>query len=65
KGFLDRRQVVVGLVTMTLFVPCLAQFLVMLKERGKRVALTIFALVTLFAVIIGGILSRALSFFGF
>ena len=38
---LDPIQIVVGLVTITLFVPCVAHFFIMIKERGLRVALLI------------------------
>ncbi len=38
KGGLDARQLTVAAVTLTLFVPCVAQFLIMKKERGWKVA---------------------------
>jgi ferrous iron transport protein B len=38
---------------MTLFVPCVAQLLMMVKERGWRVALAIVAFVTPVAVATG------------
>jgi len=38
KGGLDPRQLTVAAVTLTLFIPCVAQFLVMKKERGWKVA---------------------------
>jgi ferrous iron transport protein B len=43
-GLLSPRQLTVAAVTMTLFVPCVAQFLMMKKERGWKVSLGIFAL---------------------
>ena len=51
QGVLDPRQIVVSLVAITLFLPCLAQFLVLIKERGTGKACLISGLV--FAVAIG------------
>ncbi len=53
-------QTVVALVTITLFVPCIASFLVMIKERGLRQGLIIWAGTWIFAFSIGGILSHIL-----
>jgi ferrous iron transport protein B len=50
----------VAAVTLTLFVPCVAQFLVMKKERGWKVSLIIFALVTGLAFGVGWALNRLL-----
>ncbi|PLY01382.1 MAG: ferrous iron transport protein B [Desulfuromonas sp.] len=52
-GLLDARQLTVAAVTLTLFVPCVAQFLVMKKERGWRVALGIFVFVSVLAFAVG------------
>ena len=60
KGLLDPCQLTVAAVTLTLFVPCIAQFLVMKKERGWKVALLIFALVTVLAFSVGFGLNRLL-----
>jgi len=57
---LTKYQVVVSLVTITLFVPCIASFLVMLKERGLKIGLTIWAGTWIFAFTLGGILSHIL-----
>lgn len=53
-------QTVVALVTITLFVPCIASFLVMIKERGLKQGLIIWAGTWIFAFTIGGILSHIL-----
>jgi ferrous iron transport protein B len=58
-------QIVVSAVTLTLFVPCVAQFSVMIKERGKRDAIFIFVFVTLFAFSFGILLNLILSWWGF
>jgi ferrous iron transport protein B len=48
------------LVTITLFVPCVANFFVIIKERGMRTALAITAFIFPFAFVIGGLLNLAL-----
>lgn len=59
-GVLSPVQLTVAAVTLTLFVPCVAQFLVMKKERGWRVSLIIFALVTVLAFSVGWALNQLL-----
>jgi ferrous iron transport protein B len=49
QGLLNARQLTVAAVTLTLFVPCVAQFLIMKKERGMKVALAIGLFVSLLA----------------
>ena len=53
KGLLDGRQLTVAAVTLTLFIPCVAQFLMMYKERGWKVSVAIFLAVSLVAFISG------------
>lgn len=53
-------QTVAALVTITLFVPCIASFLVMIKERGLKKGLIIWAGTWFFAFTIGGIVSQIL-----
>jgi ferrous iron transport protein B len=55
-GVLDDVQLAVAGVTLTLFVPCIAQFLMMMKERGTRTALGMLGFVTLFAFGVGYVL---------
>lgn len=45
-GLLDVVQLTVAAVTLTLFVPCVAQFLMMVKERGWKTALGMLAFIT-------------------
>jgi ferrous iron transport protein B len=54
QGLLNEDQVIVSIITLTLFVPCLASFFMIVKERGARTALLMFALITTFALLIGG-----------
>ncbi len=60
-GILAPTQVIVAAVTLTLFLPCLAQFLVMKKERGfwTATAMAAFALFVAFGV--GALLKAGLD----
>lgn len=63
KGMLTPVQSVVSLVTITLFIPCLANFFMIVKERGMRTALGIVAVVFPFAFLGGGLLNWILKVF--
>ncbi len=52
-GMLSHLQVVVSLVTMTLFIPCLANLLVIVKEHGGKVAIAMSLFIFPFAVLVG------------
>ncbi|QEM69058.1 ferrous iron transport protein B [Geobacter sp. FeAm09] len=60
KGLMDARQLTVAAVTLTLFIPCVAQFLIMKKERGWKVAGSIGVFVSLLAFGSGYVLNRFL-----
>ncbi len=60
-GQLSGVQAVVALTVMTLFVPCVANFLVMVREQGLRVGLAILAFVTVTALATGTALNAALG----
>jgi ferrous iron transport protein B len=57
-------QILVSTVTMTLFVPCVAQFSVTIKERGWKTALAILAFIFPFAFLVGGLLHWLLRALG-
>jgi len=61
---LTPNQLLVVLVTITLFVPCVAQATVTIKEQGARRGFGIFAFVMTFAFVAGGLLRFALDAFG-
>jgi ferrous iron transport protein B len=63
-GLLDPVQLTVAAVTLTLFVPCVAQFLIMKKERGWKVSMAIFLLVTFLAFAVGWALNHLLLLTG-
>ncbi len=60
KGLMDARQLTVAAVTLTLFIPCVAQFLVMKNERGWLTASAIGIFVSAFAYGSGFLLNRFL-----
>ena len=57
QGSLNPVQAVVSLVTMTLFVPCIANFFMIVKERGVMAAVWMSAFIFPFAVVVGGMLN--------
>jgi ferrous iron transport protein B len=57
-GLLSPRQVAVSLVTITLFMPCFAQWLMSLREHGAKVAAVTTVLVTAYALGAAGVVSR-------
>jgi ferrous iron transport protein B len=54
----------VALTVMTLFVPCIANFLMIIKEQGMKAALAILVFVTTVAVSTGAGLNYALRVLG-
>ncbi|MBI4838946.1 MAG: hypothetical protein HY806_07390 [Nitrospirae bacterium] len=61
QGLLNTEQVVVSLVTITLFIPCIANFFMIIKERGVKTAIAMAAFVFPFAFLAGGLLHKALT----
>lgn len=59
-GLLDPIQVLVSVVTITLFVPCIAQFFVTIKERGMRTAIVMILFIFPYAFLFGGLLNYVL-----
>ena len=63
-GQLTGVQSVVALTVMTLFIPCVANFLMIVRERGVRVATAMLAFITPVAVGTGAGLNYVLHAFG-
>jgi ferrous iron transport protein B len=63
KGLLNGQQVVVSLIVITLFVPCLASFLMIIKEQGWKRALAIVGFIVPFAILVGTVVSWILRTF--
>ena len=58
EAILDPLQIFVAMVTITLFMPCFANFLMIAKEHGQRVAWAMTAFIFPFAFLVGGIALR-------
>jgi ferrous iron transport protein B len=64
EGQLNPHQILVSLVTITLFIPCIAQFFMMIKERGWRKTLWIAAVIFPIAFGVGGMMNILLRWMG-
>ncbi|MEW6601565.1 MAG: ferrous iron transport protein B [Nitrospirota bacterium] len=60
QGLLNTEQVVVSLVTITLFIPCIANLFMIIKEKGLKVAVLTAAFIFPFSILVGGVLHRGL-----
>jgi ferrous iron transport protein B len=63
-GALDGAQTVVAMVTVTLFVPCIANVFMIWKERGTRAAAVTVAAVFATAFLVGGLVRAVLALGG-
>lgn len=63
-GLLDDGQLLVAAITLTLFVPCVAQLVVMIKERGMLPSLTMVLLIIAIAFAAGMATHGMLIIFG-
>jgi ferrous iron transport protein B len=57
-------QLTVAAVTLTLFIPCIAQVMMMYKERGKKATLGIVAFIFPFAFLVGFLLNALFNLVG-
>ena len=62
QGLLTPAQVVTAMVTITLFVPCIASVLMIAKERGWWTAIGMVVIIFPIAIFVGGILYHILLF---
>jgi len=60
---LSTNQLVIASITLTLFLPCIAQFLVNLKERGYKSAFFISIFVLFFSFSVGFLVNLIFNFF--
>jgi ferrous iron transport protein B len=63
-GGLTGVQLLVATVTLTLFLPCVAQFLIMKRERGWAVTLAMSGVILIIAFTVGWTLHATLSALG-
>jgi ferrous iron transport protein B len=60
QGALNGNQLLVSVVTLTIFLPCVAQFLMMKRERGLKSSLAMAAFIFPFAIAVGALLNLGL-----
>ncbi len=63
-GGMSGNQLLVATVILTIFLPCVAQFLIMRKERGWGVTLAMSGVILATAFGVGWLLKTALAFTG-
>ena len=63
-GMLSANQLVISLVVITLFVPCIANLLMVIREHGRRTALAVIGTVFPLAFGIGGLLNLIFRLLG-
>uniref|UniRef100_UPI00272EC207 ferrous iron transport protein B n=1 Tax=Methanococcoides sp. TaxID=1966350 RepID=UPI00272EC207 len=63
-GLLSDINIVVAAITLTLFMPCIAQFMVTVKERGVKIALGMAAFIFPSAFAVGFVVNYVLTTFG-
>jgi len=64
-GRLSPHNVLVAMVTITLFMPCIATLFMIARELGKKTAAWITLFVFVFAFLVGGIVDKAAHWMGF
>jgi ferrous iron transport protein B len=64
EGLLTLRQTTVSLLAITLFMPCMAQVLMTLRERGYKVTLAIGLIVMSYALGVSGLVNKTLLWWG-
>ncbi|MDO8302009.1 MAG: ferrous iron transporter B [Sedimentisphaerales bacterium] len=62
-GLLNGNQLVIACVTLTLFLPCIAQFLMNVKERGLKTGVAISAFILVFSFSVGAAVNVILNVF--
>jgi ferrous iron transport protein B len=63
-GMLEGIPLVVAVTTMTLFIPCIAQLSMTIKERGLKASLIMISFIFPFALLVGYLLNLILNFMG-
>jgi ferrous iron transport protein B len=64
QGLLSPIQVVVSMVTITLFIPCIASIFMIARERGTKTAVAMTGLIFPLAFLVGGLMYRLLLLIG-
>jgi len=56
-GLMDHLQLVVAMIVTILFIPCVTNFMLIIKEQGSKKAFAIIVSVTICAVMAGGVMN--------
>ncbi|HIK27270.1 MAG: ferrous iron transporter B [Oscillatoriaceae bacterium SKW80] len=64
KGIFSGNQLLITAIILTLFLPCIAQFQIMVKEQGLKSSLAIIAFILPFAFLMGYIMKVVLNVLG-
>ncbi len=57
QGLMTKNQMVISIITITLFMPCIANFLMIIKELGTKMAIKMSLFIVPFAFLMGGIVN--------
>jgi len=63
-GLFNGNQLVVACITLTLFLPCIAQFLMNVKERGWKTGVALSVFILFFSFSVGFVVNFILNFLG-
>ncbi|MCP4727765.1 MAG: ferrous iron transporter B [bacterium] len=63
EGMLNTNQILISMVTITLFVPCIANVFMIIKELGMKMAVKMVLFIFPFAFLVGGIINFILKTF--
>ena len=61
---LSPHQILVAMITITLFIPCIANLLIIIKEHGSKTAAAMAAFIFPFAFLVGGLVHRVGGWLG-
>jgi ferrous iron transport protein B len=64
QGSLSGNQLVVAAIVLTLFLPCIAQLQMLIKERGTKATVAIVLFIFPFAFLMGYLVNLGLTLFG-
>ena len=64
QGLIPMREIIVATVVLTLFLPCIAQLMMNIKERGIKFAMGISLFILFFSFSVGFLLNKVLLIFG-
>ena len=64
QGLLNKNQMVVSIITITLFMPCIANLLMIIKELGTKMAIMMSLFIVPFAFLVGGAVNYLFKFLG-